>query len=330
MNPRSLLMGLALSASVAAAPLFPDLPEQHWARDSLAALAARGLVEGYPDGTFKADRTASRWELALIVARLLARLEQSEMTLASRADLETVRELAGALREELSSLGVRLEGLEQQARGLDKRVHELERIQFYGSLDVLVLAQNFHNRGARSNGGGAGIPALDYQAGVTSTALATVRPQVHGVMPQVDYRLGRPITNGAGFTSLARLGMRLAISPDLEAGAEFAAFSSQGDRFVDGYWGVSAPWLLSQVTANLSDGTQPLNNSPFTRMVLDRFWAEHKPSRTRLVVGSFEKLRMPGLVYAGQPNLGVREPGRFPGYGWQLHGEAGSFSGELR
>lgn len=329
MKLRSCLIGLALAASAAAAPLFPDPSEQHWARDAVAALAARGLVEGYPDGTFKGDRTASRWELALLVARLLARLEQGEISLASRNDLETVRQLADSLHEELNSLGARLQGLEQQAERLDRRVHELERIKFYGSLDVLVVAQNFRNQGAATNGGGAGVPLLDYQSGVTSTALATVRPQVHGVMPQVDYRNGRALTNGAGFTSRARLGMKLALSPDLEAGAEFAAFSSQGDRFVDGYWGLSAPWLLSPVTANLADGTQPLNNSPFTRMVLDRFWAEHKPSRTRLVVGSFDRLRMPGLVYAGQPNLGVNQPGRYPGYGWQLQGQVDALAYEV-
>lgn len=66
---------LLLVGLVQAAPLFPDLPEEHWARDTVASLAARGLVEGYPDGTFKGDRAASRWELALVVARLLSDAE---------------------------------------------------------------------------------------------------------------------------------------------------------------------------------------------------------------------------------------------------------------
>ncbi|MGE0487711.1 MAG: S-layer homology domain-containing protein [Vulcanimicrobiota bacterium] len=72
---RLMVMSLivALTLPLYAAPLFPDVPDAHWGRDAVAALAAKGLVEGYPDGTFKGDRAASRWEVAMIVARLLAK-----------------------------------------------------------------------------------------------------------------------------------------------------------------------------------------------------------------------------------------------------------------
>ena len=39
---------------------FADVPTNHWAYDAIAELAAKGLVEGYPDGTFKGDRAATR------------------------------------------------------------------------------------------------------------------------------------------------------------------------------------------------------------------------------------------------------------------------------
>ena len=67
---------LGLAAPAFAAPLFPDVPENHWARDAVATLAAKGIVEGYPDGTFKGDRNATRWEVAMMVARLLGQMEQ--------------------------------------------------------------------------------------------------------------------------------------------------------------------------------------------------------------------------------------------------------------
>ena len=72
---RTKLFGLVLATSVAlqAAPLFPDVPEGHWAKDAVAALAAKGLVEGYPDGTFKGDRSASRWEVAMVAWSLAQR-----------------------------------------------------------------------------------------------------------------------------------------------------------------------------------------------------------------------------------------------------------------
>ncbi|CAN0474385.1 unnamed protein product, partial [Phaeothamnion confervicola] len=65
----TLLVSSAMPAF--AAPLFPDVKDDHWAKDAVAALAAKGLLEGYPDGTFKGDRAATRWEVAMIVARLL-------------------------------------------------------------------------------------------------------------------------------------------------------------------------------------------------------------------------------------------------------------------
>ena len=70
------VFAVTMAAPAFAAPLFPDVPENHWARDAVATLAAKGIVEGYPDGTFKGDRAATRWEVAMVVARLLAKMEQ--------------------------------------------------------------------------------------------------------------------------------------------------------------------------------------------------------------------------------------------------------------
>ncbi|MFX8106576.1 S-layer homology domain-containing protein, partial [Acinetobacter baumannii] len=67
------------------APMFPDVPDM-WAKDAVAALAAKGILEGYPDGTFKGDRAATRYEVAMIVARLLAKMEQEHATFATKAD----------------------------------------------------------------------------------------------------------------------------------------------------------------------------------------------------------------------------------------------------
>ena len=149
---RTKLLGLMLATSVAlqAAPLFPDVPEEHWAKDAVAALAAKGLVEGYPDGTFKGDRSASRWEVAMIVARLLAKMEQEHSTFATKAELDELRKLANALREELDALGVRVTNLEGDVDRLDLRVTELERITFYGELHVRAGGQSFNNDGADS------------------------------------------------------------------------------------------------------------------------------------------------------------------------------------
>ena len=323
---RHLLCALALCAPLAAAPLFPDVPEDHWARDAVAALAARGLVEGYPDGTFKGDRAASRWETAIVVARLLAKMEQTHATFATRLELDELRKLVNALREELDALGVRVGNLEENVSRLDKRVSELERITFYGLLETHVVMQSFQNDGAADNDAGrfgAGapgtVPYINYNSVIGSRVSAPFRPQVQGIMATVDYRNGRALSNGTGFTALGVLGVNIDVTDELEAGLELAGYSSQGDEVVDAYWGVSAPFLLNPFT-RLSGAAQPLDNTPFTRMTLDRFWVHHKPSKTRLTVGSIDKTQIDSFVWAGQGNLGVFGPRRFPGFGFQVLG----------
>lgn len=332
-----LLFSMALPAM--AAPLFPDVPDNHWAKDAVAALAAKGLVEGYPDGTFKGDRAATRWETAMIVARLLAKMEQAHATFATKAELEELRKLVNALREELDALGVRVTNLEENVSRLDKRVTELERITFYGYVDARATFQSFSNQGRIDNDnlrGGAGFiannPGLvnisgnglapnnavaglagglatynQYSNLVGSVGGAGLNLQGNGVLPVADLRNGRPLTNGTGFTSTAVLGLRIRVSEDIDAGAEFAAYTSQGDALVDAYWGVQQPFLSSPWTANGTGagGAQSLTNAPFTRMNLDNFWVVHNPSQTKLVIGAYNEDMLDDFIYAGQFNPGA-------------------------
>ncbi len=69
-----LVVTLSASAFAAKNP-FSDVPADHWAYDSVVQLAAVGLVEGYPDGTYGGTRTMTRYEAAMVFARALARLE---------------------------------------------------------------------------------------------------------------------------------------------------------------------------------------------------------------------------------------------------------------
>lgn len=325
------LLALTLTnPSLRAAPLFPDIPDHHWARDAVAALAAKGLLEGYPDGTFKGDRAASRWETALLVARLLAKMEQGHASFATSAELEELRKLVNALRQELDALGVRVQSLEEGVDGLNQRVTELERISFYGYLETRIVSQSFHNDGANDNDanrGGAGapgtVPYLNYHALVGTRTAAPFRPQVQGIIPTVDYRNGRGLTNGTGFTALAVLGVKAWLTPQMEAGMELAGYTSQGDSVVDAYWGVSAPYLSNPFTAN-AGGLQPLSDAPFTRMTMDRFWLTYKNGdhgKLRLMIGNIDKTEMDSFVFLGEPNIGVFGPKRWPGYGFQVLGD---------
>ena len=347
-----LVFGLIVPAS--SAPLFPDVPDAHWAKDAVAALAAKGLVEGYPDGTFKGDRAASRWEVAMIVARLLAKMEQAHATFATKAELEEVRKLTNALREELDALGVRVTNLEEDVSLLNKRVDELERITFYGHVDTRVTFQSFTNTGLdamRSLNPGVPFNNVDYHAAVGSAAAAggplagvsgsppflTLAPPGFGpvtpfqtgfgtgVLPTINWQTGRPLTNGTGFTAKAVLGMRVEVTEDIEAGVEFAAYTSQGDALVDAWYGVQAPYLTNQFTGAAAPGLglngQSLDNTPYTRMVLDRIWVEHAPSKTKLILGAFHEQEFNKSVFVAPLNPGQFGNEHLDNYGILVDGE---------
>lgn len=100
----AMAMALGVSATAFAANPFSDLPAGHWAYGAVAKLAAEGVVDGYPDGTFKGDKTMTRYEMAQIVAKALAKG-------AIGADDKLVSEFA----DELDNLGVRVARLEKNA-----------------------------------------------------------------------------------------------------------------------------------------------------------------------------------------------------------------------
>lgn len=332
-----------------AAPLFPDVPDAHWAKDAVAALAAKGLVEGYPDGTFKGDRSASRWETAMIVARLLAKMEQAHATFATKAELDELRKLVNALREELDALGVRVGNLEESVANLDKRVTELERITFYGYLDTRAAFQSFHNTGRPSMVSMfSGIDTINYNA-FTGTAGAaggalrpytgtgpsgailppgwsavvpTANPFTTGVLGATNWQTGRPLTSGTGFSAKAILGVNIRVSNDFDAGVELAAYSAQGDQIVDAYYGVQQPYLSNPFTAQ-SDfgGAQGLGNSPFTRMNLERFWIRHNPTGTKLTVGAYSEQDFNDGVFAGFVNPNAFGPEKLDNYGFLVDGK---------
>ena len=100
----AMAMALGVSATAFAANPFSDLPAGHWAYASVAKLAAAGIVDGYPDGSFKGGNLMTRYEMAQIVAKALAKG-------AIGADDKLVSEFA----DELDNLGVRVAKLEKNA-----------------------------------------------------------------------------------------------------------------------------------------------------------------------------------------------------------------------
>ena len=74
----ALVVGAA-STTFAAANPFADVPADHWAYDAVAQLVQDGVVNGYSaDGTFKGDQSMSRYEMAQIVAKAMAKSDAAD------------------------------------------------------------------------------------------------------------------------------------------------------------------------------------------------------------------------------------------------------------
>ena len=101
----------ALTAGVSAyaANPFSDVTPDDWAYQAVSDLSVQGVVEGYPDGTFKGERNMTRYELAQIVARLMAKEDQL-----NAEQQATLDKLAGEYADELANLGVRVSNLEKK------------------------------------------------------------------------------------------------------------------------------------------------------------------------------------------------------------------------
>lgn len=101
----------ALTAGVSAfaANPFSDVTPDDWAYQAVSDLSDQGVVEGYPDGTFKGERNVTRYEIAQIVARLMAKEDQL-----NGEQQATLNKLAGEYADELATLGVRVSNLEKK------------------------------------------------------------------------------------------------------------------------------------------------------------------------------------------------------------------------
>ena len=98
----AMAMALGVTASAYAANPFSDVPAGHWAYDSIDKLAAAGVIDGMGDGTYQGDKTMTRYEMAQIVAKAMAKGAN-------------VDKLAAEFADELDALGVRVAKLEKKA-----------------------------------------------------------------------------------------------------------------------------------------------------------------------------------------------------------------------
>ena len=123
---------MVLSTVVASANPFSDVPFSHWAYDAVNKLAAKGILQGYPDGTFKGKQTVTRYALAMVTAKMVANVEQMlesgiGTNLVTKSDLQTLEKLTVEFADELALLGVKVTALEDDMQVVKEDVSMLKR-----------------------------------------------------------------------------------------------------------------------------------------------------------------------------------------------------------
>ncbi len=159
---------------------FYDLPEDHWAYESVRELADLGILTGYPNGSFDGDRTATRYEVAIVAARLLEY---------AGGNVPMTGSNAGALSTRLATIENALRNASSLAYGrrLEARIETLESaldIQAPASGqaadDAVALTPNAGTTGTASDGGAS-------SRGVGGLRLVDIR---FSVRPEYPFYVG--------------------------------------------------------------------------------------------------------------------------------------------
>ena len=99
---------LGVTTAFAANP-FSDVTPDSWAYQAVSQLANAGIVNGYPDGTFKGQNNITRYEMAQMVAKAMANQDR-----ANAEQQAMINRLADEFSNELNNLGVRVARLEDR------------------------------------------------------------------------------------------------------------------------------------------------------------------------------------------------------------------------
>lgn len=280
------VLALAISAPAFAADgAFTDVPSEHWAYDAVNSLQAAGLVQGYPDGTFQGKRTLSRYEFAMVIARLLPLIGNGPVVttpgqppvqpgkvdlsgyatkgdiagFAKQSDVDNLRRLVNEFKDELAALGVDVKNIKDQIASLDARLTAVEieqrRVKWTG--DVMLAGTMGANQGD--------VPVVDADNRAFTGMENPIRSA--GFVRDFDLNIVGKVSDDTTANATINYGNYLNYLGvvDAYAGVSPALASTATDTFF--------PYFLYVQTGtkygNLTIGRFPLQLTPYTFKMID-------------------------------------------------------------
>jgi len=184
MSRKAMFVGLVAVVLAIAAPSFAqgpfaDVPVDHWAYEAVSQLQEKGIIIGYPDGTFGGKRAMTRYEFALALSRAMPVIcdlcqtqpvnlsgyaTKQELQDAikgitpgggpgpvSAADMDALKKSVNEFRDELSGMGVDLDAVKRDVASLEERVAaieaEMKRLKITTKLNFFAIADKTREAG---------------------------------------------------------------------------------------------------------------------------------------------------------------------------------------
>jgi hypothetical protein len=129
---------LSVGTALASTSPFADVSPNDWSYGAVKSLAQAGLIDGYSDGTFKGDKSVTRYEMAQLVGKAMYRSDK-----ANAEQKATIDKLATEFKDELKSFGVRMDNVEKSVDGVKdlKITNWIQSENTYGNTRGLKLRE---------------------------------------------------------------------------------------------------------------------------------------------------------------------------------------------
>ncbi len=224
---------LGVTTAFAANP-FSDVTPQDWAYQSVSQLAAAGVINGYPDGTFRGQNNITRFEMAQMVAKAMANQNR-----ANAEQQAMINRLADEFSAELNNLGVRVGNLEKKVGNV--KVTGDARLRYQGYENP----GHFKNDNAENKFDYRG--RIQFNAAVNDSTSATVRVSTDSV------EFGDATSNKVIFDRM-NVNHKFGSNADVTVG-RYGEFIGGGLMYDDAFDGAKLNLGTDKVTGSVSYGS---------------------------------------------------------------------------